>query len=58
MTTIYKDKKLREKCSKNAVKFAKGYDWEKKIIPKWIDFFEYVENSIESIDYKENKLGI
>ena len=58
MTTIYKDKKLREKCSKNAVKFAKSYDWETKIIPQWVDFFQYTENFIESIDYKEKKLGI
>ncbi len=57
MTKIYKDGKLREKFSKNAVKFAKGYDW-KKIIKIWLDFFEYVETYVEPIDYKNKKLGI
>ena len=58
MTEIYKDEKLREKLSKNAIKFAKNYDWEKKIIKKWIDFLNYVENFVESVDYKGKKLGI
>ena len=58
MTTIYKDKKLREKCSKNAVKFAKKFDWKTKIIPLWIDFFQYIENTIDPVNYKEKKLGI
>lgn len=58
MTKIYKDEKLREKFSKNAVKFAKGYDWEKVIIKKWLDFFKYIENFREPIDYKNKKLGI
>ncbi len=58
MTKIYKDEKLREKFSKNAVKFAKGYDWEKKITTQWIDFFKYVEEFKEPINYKEKKLGI
>ena len=58
MTMIYKDAKLREKFSKNAIKFAKNYDWEKKIIPKWLDFLNYVENFREGIDYSDKKLGI
>ena len=58
MTEIYKDKKLREKFSKNAIKFAKKYDWEKHIIPKWIELFEYIEEFIEPVNYKEKKLGI
>ena len=58
MSEMYKDKKLREKFSKNAVKFAKGFDWEKKITPQWIDFFDYIETFVESIDYKAKKLGI
>lgn len=58
MTEMYKDKKLREKFSKNAIKFAKKYDWEKHIIPKWIEFFEYIEEFIEPVNYKEKKLGI
>jgi len=57
MTEIYRDKELREKFSKNAVEFAQGYDWE-VIIPKWLKFFEYVEDFVEPLDYKENKLGI
>ncbi len=58
MTKIYKDEKLREKFSKNAVKFAKGFDWEKKIVKKWLDFFKYVEDFVEPVDYKNKKLGI
>jgi len=58
MTKMYRDKKLREKCSKNAIKFAKKYDWEKVIIKKWIDFFDYIENFVEPVNYKEKKLGI
>ncbi len=58
MTKIYKDKKLREEFSKNAVKFAKGYDWEKHTVFKWIDFFKYVETFREPVDYKNKKLGI
>ena len=57
MTLIYKDEKLREKFSKNAIKFAKGYDW-KKVIPQWIDFFQYVENFVDPVDYAGKKLGI
>ncbi|GAH81474.1 unnamed protein product, partial [marine sediment metagenome] len=58
MTKMYRDKKLREKFSKNAVNFAKKYDWEKVVIKKWIDFFEYVEGFVEPLDYKKKKLGI
>ncbi len=58
MTKMYKDKKLREKCSKNAVKFAKKFDWETKIIPQWIEFLKYTEEFVEPINYKEKKLGI
>jgi len=58
MEKIYTDEKLRERLSNNAVKFAKGYDWEKKIIPKWLEFFKYVENFIDPLDYKAKKLGI
>ena len=58
MTKIYKDKKLREKFSKNAVEFAQGFDWEKYIIPKWVDFFNYVESYIEPVNYEEKKLGL
>ena len=58
METIYKDKKLREQFSKNGVKFAKEFDWEKKVIPMWIDFFKEIEELKEPIDYKEKKLGI
>ena len=57
MTEIYKNKELREKFSKNALKFAKGYDW-KKVRKKWLDFFQHVENFVEPVDYKEKKLGI
>ncbi|GAG80606.1 unnamed protein product, partial [marine sediment metagenome] len=31
-------KKLREKFSNNGIEFAKKFDWEKKIIPKWLKF--------------------
>jgi len=58
MTKIYRDKKLREKFSKNAIEFAKRFDWEKYIIPEWIKFFDYVENFVEPVDYKRLKLGI
>jgi len=58
MEMIYKDKKLRERLSKNAVKFAKKFDWKKHIIPKWLDFFEHIENYIRPVDYKNKKLGI
>jgi len=58
MTKIYKDKKLRENFSKNAVKFAQKYDWEKHIIPKWLDFLKHIENHVESVDYTKGKLGI
>jgi len=58
MSMIYRDKKLREKFSKNAVKFAKKFDWETKIIPLWIDFLKYTEEFIEPVNYKEKKLGI
>jgi len=58
MSEMYRDKKLREKFSKNAVKFAKGFDWEKVVIPQWIDFLRYTREFIEPISYKEKKLGI
>ena len=60
MTKIYRDKKLRENLSKNAVKFARGYDWEKVIIPKWLEFFKHVEEDVEiqPLDFKERSLGI
>jgi len=58
MTEIYKDEKLRKKFSRNAVKFAKDYDWEKHIIPKWLDLFNHIENKVEKTNYKEKKLGI
>ncbi len=58
MTTIYKDKKLREKFSKNGIKFAKKFDWQKKIIPQWIDFFKYVEEYKNPVDYQKKELGI
>ena len=58
MTKIYKDKKLREEFSKNAVKFAQGFDWEKCIIPKWLEFFKHVESYMPEVDYAEKKLGI
>lgn len=58
MTQIYKDKKLRTKFSKNALEFAKGFDWKKVIIKKWLDFLKYVESFREHVNYKEKKLGI
>lgn len=58
MTKIYKDKKLREEFSKTAVEFAQNFDWEKHIIPQWIDFLNYVESYIEPVNYEEKKLGI
>lgn len=58
MTKIYKNKKLREKFSKKAVEFAQGFDWEKVIIKKWLDFFQYVEGFVPPVDYVEKKLGI
>ncbi len=58
MTEIYKDKKLREKFSKNALKFAEDYDWETKIVKQWIDLFNYSENFVEPLDYSKNKPGI
>ena len=58
MEKIYKDKKLREQFSKNAINFAKEFDYEKKVIPMWIDFFKELEEIKEPIDYKENKIGI
>ncbi len=58
MAIIYKDKKLREKFSKNGIKFAKKFDWQTKIIPQWIDFFKYVENFRYPVDYSNKKLGI
>ena len=58
MAIIYKDKKLREKFSKNGIKFAKKFDWQKCIIPEWINFFKYVEEFKEPVNYAEKKLGI
>ena len=58
MEKIYKDKKLREKFSKNAVKFAKEFDWKKVVIPVWLDFFKEIEELKEPLDYKGKKLGI
>ena len=58
MAMIYKDKKLRENFSKNGIKFAKKFDWQKKIIPQWIDFFQYVERFRFPVDYGKKKLGI
>ena len=58
MEKIYKDKKLREQFSKNAIEFAKEFDWEKKVIKKWLDFFKELEEIREPVDYKEKKLGI
>ena len=58
MTMIYKDKKLREKFSKNGLKFSADYDWETKIVPQWIDLFKYSENFVEKLDYGRNKPGI
>ena len=58
MTEIYKDEKLRKKFSANAAKFAKGYDWEKHIMPKWMDLFEHIEKKVEKTNYKDKKLGI
>jgi len=58
MAIIYKDKKLREKFSNNAIKFAKKFDWEKYIITQWIDFLKYIEDLKEPINYAEKKLGI
>ena len=58
MAMIYKDKKLREKFSKNGIKFAKKFDWQRKIIPQWINFFKYVEEFREPVDYSSKKLGI
>jgi len=55
MAIIYKDKKLREKFSKNGIKFAKKFDWEKCIIPEWIKFFKYVENFKEIVDDEKKK---
>ena len=58
MTKIYKDKKMREKFSKNALKFVEDYDWQTKIVPQWIDLFKYAENFVENLDYAKNKPGI
>ena len=58
MTEIYRSKELRKKFSENAVKFAQGYDWEKVIIPKWLEFFKYVEKFVEPLDYQKRELGI
>jgi len=54
MTTIYKDKKLREKFSKNGIKFAKKFDWQKVIIPEWLEFFKHVEE-VEKKKLKKHK---
>ena len=58
MGKIYNSDSLRKKFSKNAVKFASKFDWDKYIIPEWLKFFEYVENFIEPRDYSDLKLGI
>jgi len=55
MTIIYKDKKLREKFSRNGIKFAKGFDWEKYIIPQWIEFFKHIEEVEKKKLTKEEK---
>ena len=57
MEMIYKDEKLKEKLSKNGIEFAKKFDW-KKVVSQWIDFFKYVEEFKEPINYREKKLGI
>jgi len=57
MGKIYNSDNLRKKFSKNAVKFAQKFDWQKNIIPEWLKFFEYVENFVE-LDYRRLKLGI
>ena len=58
MTMIYKDKKLRENFSKNGIKFAKKFDWQKVIIKDWLKFFRYVEEFRFPVDYSKKKLGI
>ena len=58
MSEIYKSESLRKEFSKNAVEFAKNFDWEKCIIPKWLEFFKYVENFREPVDYPKGKLGM
>ena len=58
MAIIYKDKKLREKFSKNGIKFAKKFDWEKVIMKEWLKFFKYVEEFREPVDYSKKQLGI
>jgi len=58
MTKIYQNGKLRKELGENAIKFAQDFDWEKSIIPLWLDFFNKVETSVPSLDYKGKKLGI
>jgi len=52
MEKIYKNKKLREKFSKNAVEFAKEFDYKKKIIPIWLKFFKELEKEKKKDDKK------
>lgn len=56
MIKLYKDKKLYEECSKNAVEYAKKYDWS-KIGSMWVDLVKRLEG-IEPIDYVAGRMGV
>ncbi len=58
MQLLYTDKKLRERMSKNAAKFAVKHDWKKDIIPKWNALLKKVEEIRPVLDYNQGELGI
>ena len=39
--TIYKDEKLRMRCSRNGIKFAQKFKWD-IIIKKWVKLFDAI----------------
>ena len=55
MEKMYRDKKFRDECSKNAVENAKKYNWG-EIVDKWLFILEKVTEP--KIDFKRGLLGI
>jgi len=58
MKTLYTDEKLRKECGKNALEFAKNFEWKEKIIPKWVKLFDKVDSDMSQTDYNKMRLGI
>jgi len=56
MERIYKDDELRKKLSKNALKNAENYKWE-RIIPIWQGLISDIENNLY-VDYGKGDLNV